>query len=90
VASWAQPGWYSMPSDCMSASFSLHAAFRLSRPRRSVTFSEPVAAQDGSGQRVIAVLTLAFAPVTRAMPGVSLGPAGEGHQTRASDTLPSG
>jgi hypothetical protein len=35
-----------------------------------------VAAQDGPGQRAIAVRTLAFAPVTRAMPGVRLGPAG--------------
>ena len=38
---------------------------------------EPVAAQDGPGQRTIAVLMLAFAPVKRAMPGVGLGPAGE-------------
>ena len=38
---------------------------------------EPVAAQDGPGQRAIAVLTLAFAPVKRAIPGVRLGPAGE-------------
>ncbi len=30
----------------------------------------------GGGRRVIAVPTLAFAPVTRAMPGVRLGPAG--------------
>jgi len=36
-----------------------------------------VAAQDGSGQRAIAVLTLAFALVKRAIPGVRLGPAGE-------------
>jgi hypothetical protein len=34
-------------------------------------------AQDGPGQRAIAVLTLAFAPVKRAIPGVRLGPAGE-------------
>ena len=33
----------------------------------------PVAAQDGPGQRAIAVLTLAFAPVTRAVPGLRLG-----------------
>jgi len=33
--------------------------------------------QNGLGQRAIAVRTLAFAPVTRAMPGVRLGPAGE-------------
>jgi len=38
---------------------------------------EPVAAQDGSGQGAIAVLTLAFAPVKRAIPGVRLGPAGQ-------------
>ncbi len=34
---------------------------------------EPVAAQDGPGHRAIAVLTLAFAPVTRAVPGLRLG-----------------
>jgi hypothetical protein len=46
-------------------------------PLRSLLDREPVAAQDGPGQRAIAVLTLAFAPVTRAMLGVRLGPAGE-------------
>ena len=43
-------------------------------PLRTLLDREPVAAQDGSGQRGIAVLTLAFAPVTRAIPGVRLGP----------------
>jgi hypothetical protein len=38
---------------------------------------EPAAAHLRWGPRAIAVLTLAFAPVTRAMPGVRLGPAGE-------------
>jgi hypothetical protein len=46
-------------------------------PPRPLLDREPVAAQDGSGQRGIAVLTLAFAPVTRAIPGVRLGPAEE-------------
>ena len=32
-----------------------------------------MAAQDGPGHRAIAVLTLAFAPVTRAVPGLRLG-----------------
>jgi hypothetical protein len=36
-----------------------------------------VATQDGPGQRAIAVLTLAVAPVKRGMPHVRLGPAGE-------------
>jgi hypothetical protein len=36
-----------------------------------------VAAQDGPGHRAIAVPTLAFAQVKRAIPGVRLGPAGE-------------
>ena len=38
---------------------------------------ERARAQDGPGQRAIAVLTLKFAPVKRAMPRVRLGPAGE-------------
>jgi len=46
-------------------------------PLRPLLDREPVAAQDGPGQRAIAVLTLAFAPVKRAIPGVRLGPAGE-------------
>jgi len=37
----------------------------------------PVEAQDGPGHRAIAVLTLAVAPVTRALPRVRLGPAGQ-------------
>ena len=37
----------------------------------------PEAAQDGSDHRAIAVPTLAFAPMKRAIPGVRLGPAGE-------------
>jgi hypothetical protein len=40
---------------------------------------EPVAAQDGPGHGVIAVLTLAFATVKRAIPGVRLGPQGRPH-----------
>ena len=39
---------------------------------------EPVAAPDVPGQRAIAVLTLAVAPVKQAPPGVRLGPTGEG------------
>jgi len=46
-------------------------------PLRPLLDREPVAAQDGPGQRAIAVLTLAFAPVKRAIPRVRLGPAGE-------------
>ena len=49
------------------------AAARL----RPLLDREPVAAQDGPGDRAIEVLTLAFAPVKRAIPGVRLGPAGE-------------
>ena len=43
-------------------------------PLRPLLDREPVAAQDGSGQRGIAVLTLAFAPVTRAIPVSGWGP----------------
>jgi hypothetical protein len=46
-------------------------------PLRPLRDREPVAAQDGRGQRAIAVPTPVFAPVTRALPGVRLGPAGE-------------
>jgi len=42
-------------------------------PLRPPLAREPVAAQDGPGHRAIAVLTLAFAPVTRAVPGLRLG-----------------
>ena len=42
-----------------------------------VLASGSTAAQDGPGQRAIAVPTLAFAPVKRAIPRVRLGPAGE-------------
>jgi hypothetical protein len=42
-------------------------------PPRPLLDREPVAAQDGSGQRGIAVLTLAFAPVTRATPRCQAG-----------------
>jgi hypothetical protein len=46
-------------------------------PLRLLLDREPVAAPDGPGHGAIAVPTLAFAPVTRAMPSVRLGPAGE-------------
>ena len=42
-------------------------------PLRPLLDREPVAAQDGPGHRAIAALTLAFAPVTRAVPGLRLG-----------------
>ena len=40
----AQSGWYSMPRLFISASFSPHAAFCFSSPRRSVTLSHSLAA----------------------------------------------
>src|SRR5262249_43044231 len=40
----AQSGWYSMPSDFISASFSPQNVFCLSRPRWSVIFSHSAAA----------------------------------------------
>ena len=39
--------------------------------------------RDGPGQRAIAVVTLAFAPVKRAIPGVRLGSAGQALQSLA-------
>src|SRR3990167_4222057 len=42
-------------------------------PLRPPLAREPVATQDGPGHRAIAVLTLALAPVTRAVPGLRLG-----------------
>ena len=47
------------------------------QPLRPLLDCGPVAAQHGAGQRAIAVLPLAFAPVKRALPGVRWGPAGE-------------
>src|SRR5713226_2901294 len=46
-------------------------------PLRTLLDREPVAAQDAPGHRAIVVLTFAFAPVKRAIPGVRLGLAGE-------------
>jgi hypothetical protein len=43
--------------------------------------------QNGPGQRAIAVRTLASAPVTRAMPGVRLGPAGRPHVAHAGRSV---
>jgi len=46
---------------------------------RPVLDREPGAAQDGSGQRVLAVLMLAFGPVKRAIPVSGCGPQGRPH-----------
>src|SRR5882672_1089398 len=60
LAFWAHSGWYSMPSDFISASFSPHAAFCLSRPRRSVIFSHSAKAVSSAS---LADLRLASASV---------------------------
>jgi hypothetical protein len=49
------------------------STLRFREPAEADLATLPVAAQDGPLQRAIAEWTLAFAPVTRAVPGLRLG-----------------